>query len=161
LSAQSNVAYGNGLFVAAASKKNVFPGIGSYNYVLPSCAVAVSTDGLSWTLVELPGAVVRSSNVLGDRAGRSIAVTFVKDKDYRSSDPVPPDNTLPKIEGYFVVTGGEQGGSHPGGFEPYTAKMWQGDGYGWHEIKTQDSDVFHPTSYAYLSAIDKKLETIL
>jgi hypothetical protein len=161
LSTQSNVAYGNGLFVAAASRKNVFEGVNNaYRYVLSSCAVAVSINGSDWTLLDLPGAVVRSSHELGDRAGRSIAVRFVKDKDYRSADPVPPGVTPAKIEGYFVVTGGEQGGSHPGGFEPYTAKMWQGDGYGWHQIKTENSDVFHPTSYAYLSAIDKKLETV-
>jgi hypothetical protein len=162
----SIVTYGNGVFVAAIGKKNVFNITTQdppYDYVLSSCAVAVSTSGKSWSLIGLPGAVVRSSHELGDREGWSSAVAFIKDKDVEAANAPPPgtETTSDKIEGYFVATGVENGGSSGAGvFEPTTTKMWMStDGFGWSLLKEENSDAFSSFTYVELSAIAKSKKT--
>jgi hypothetical protein len=150
---RTTVCFGNGIFVAAASYKNRFPRAvppfppGTPDYVLSSCAVATSTNGKKWSIIKLPDAVVRSSLTIGDRAGDTFAVAFIRDKK---------DDPSGVRDGYFMACGQESGGHEL----TNTAKLWRSaDGLSWTLVKQQDSSVFHPVHYDALSAIAKKLPT--
>lgn len=158
----STVAAGNGVFVGRATKRNRVTirlpvvdddgqiiGEVDQPYILPSCAVAVSRNGRSWTLVALPGAVFEQDAEKGDLAGTTVSVAFVEDKDFRDAK----GNT-----GYFVACGYEGAAQ---GFE--NAKLWRSvDGSAWSLIRSESHDVFAPGGdFVGLSAIDKNIKTVV
>ncbi|WP_375782922.1 hypothetical protein ACE10Z_23700 [Bradyrhizobium sp. Pha-3] len=162
LTSQSFIAAGNGVFVAAASKRNeVFEQVGVFDdegnligtrdapYILTSAAVAVSTNGTSWSLVPLPGAIFIQSNVDGDVGGTTTGVRFIQDKSYRDQR----GNT-----GYFVACGYEGAAQ---GFE--NAKLWKSvDGRSWSLIRSETHHIPSPAggNYVGLSAIDKVISKV-
>jgi len=105
-------------------------------YVLSSSAVAVSTDGKNWELVDLGGDVAGSDD--GDTASWGTLVVFVK-----SNDTVNPAS-----DGYFIAATQRQSsfdGINRGAL--YKSE----DGREWNLVKTTDERM-----YEYLSAIAKK-----
>lgn len=168
----SAVAAGNGVFVTGAGKKNVFPAltpccppgsviftccVGTFpfpdyrcntlqaqrpDYVLNSAAVAVSSNGVDWTLAALPGAIVDSTED-GDTASNGTLVVFVKHKrDEASRDP--------KIKGFFVAASRTHSSIESG---PIQGNLYKSEnGSDWVGIETK-SDSY----YYYLSAIAEEL----
>src|SRR5215831_14236965 len=132
----TSIAGGNGLFVAAGTSRTTFqttfpvPGTGGEEfsqYVYPTAAAVVSSDGNSWSAVNLPGATEASYAELGGGY-------------YSSSDSVSSSVAFIRTGsgGYFVMsaTGFSRSGAAP--IEP-ASWCWKGSGSSWQLIK-QASD---------------------
>lgn len=135
---QSTVCFGNGVFVAASGFKKRFKSAGLPIWSMnTACAVAVSTNGSSWTNHQLPGSV--SSSV---QAGNTLAVVFVKSREVIN----------PESKGFFIASGIDGGND----IEP-TCRVWRSeDGVSWSEVQTSSN------LYGWaLSVINKSRGTVI
>jgi hypothetical protein len=111
----TNIAAGNGVFVTASSTKHTFTNTAGGEpqdgqYVLQKSAVAVSTNGQTWTTISLPNGVVAGGpqrHEIGDISSAGLAVVFVKDKNLDMGDPTITHEDNPESNertGYFIAT---------------------------------------------------------
>lgn len=133
VSVSSSVAFGNGVFVAAVGKKHTkhyggHPDTYLYRW---GAAAAVSSDGSTWSVVDLPGQTVTI-----DHISVGSAVKFVKKKNG-------------DLDGYFVMAS-VAGSDDPGG-SPTNNSLWVStDGFGWSQVHS-DSE-----QYGWVMSIIKK-----
>jgi len=136
-----SVAFGAGKFVAAVHGKNGFnaatsEAITNLIFLSTICAVAVSTDGASWSRIVLPGASTSGApGLVGPLNGLSRAVAFCKTSG-------TDENGYPK--GFFATVGYEQqiAATEGGGSITYPVvrtKLWTShDGTSWTLVETND-----------------------
>lgn len=164
----TNIAAGNGVFVASSSAKYEFEnntgGVGDGTfYILPKSAVAVSPDGSSWSVVELPGGSVAGGPDMfetGDHGSWGVCVAFINDKDGETGSP-SIDSSFGVggngRDGYFVASDYRGYADHITGSHLYVSVT----GSGWGTLESSTGDVVNgsaATIYSSLTAISKNAE---
>ena len=132
----SAVAAGNGIFVAAATSKDVVINDAGLPYVTHNGAVATSSSGSSWNTIRMPGAVPATK----DSYSSSSCVTFVQINQDKKGLPI----------GYFLCGGYGYDGNKTD-FSPNGGVWRSPDGSSWSQI------LQHRKYTTNLSAIAKDL----
>jgi hypothetical protein len=139
--AYTTIAGGTGLFVTAATDRGQPWPVLSITTTRATAAAATSTDGRSWTTVDLPGVIQGKRTSAVDSSSSSASVVFVRDN--------PEDETA----GYFLISA--NGGTQTGAVR--TTKSWcfRGDGHTWAEVKSASN----AGGYFTVSAIAQDLSS--